>query len=179
MRRRSAFLAMAAAFLLLPSAALAQISEQAVKAAFLPKFIRYVDWPPQAMPAGDGPLAICLLGRDPFGKLIDQAVSSEAIGSHSVVVRRIAGVDGAAGCQVVFVDSGSARSNAQALEALAGRPVLTVTDSRDGDTAGMVHFALKDGRVRFSIDDAAAARSNLVISSRLLSLALSVKTRRL
>lgn len=162
----------------LPGAALAQASEQAVKAAFLPKFMRYVDWPGQAMPAAGEPLQVCLLGRDPFGRLIDEAASGEQVAERRVVVRRIAGAEGAAGCQVAFISGGSARANEQILTALAGRPVLTVTDAREGPARGMVHFALQDGRVRFHIDEAAAARSQLGISSRLLGLALSVRGRR-
>lgn len=159
-------------------AAWAQASEQAVKAAFLPKFIRYVDWPSEAIPRAGTPLQVCLLGHDPFGKLIDQAVVGEEVAQHSIVVKRMAGIEATEGCQVVFVSSGSTRGNADALAALAGRPVLTVTDARDGDAQGMVHFALKDGRVRFHIDEAAAERSKLAISSRLLSLAISVRTSR-
>jgi len=58
----------------------------------------------------------------------------------------------------------------------ASAPVLTVTDSIDAlDAKGMINFVVADNRVRFEIDDAAARRSGLVISSKLLSLALSVR----
>lgn len=175
---RLAILAPALLLILSTGPADAQASEQAVKAAFLPKFIRYVEWPSDAIPPAGAPLQVCLLGHDPFGKLIDQAVSGEEIAQHPITVKRVTGVDGSGGCQVVFVSSGSSKSNAQVLAALAGRPVLTVTDARDGAVQGMVHFALVDGRVRFHIDEVAAERSKLTISSRLLSLALSVRTRR-
>ena len=56
---------------------------------------------------------------------------------------------------------------------MRGAPVLTVTDDA-GDPAarGMIDFVLRDGRVRFRIDPRAAERSGLVISSKLLSLAV-------
>jgi len=60
---------------------------------------------------------------------------------------------------------------------LHGQPILTITDDQFGAGRGIVHFVLKAGRVRFHIDDALAARSNLGISARLLSLAVSVKQR--
>src|SRR3546814_18509116 len=59
------------------------------------------------------------------------------------------------------------------LTALQGQPILTITDDRLGPQRGIVHFILKDGRVRFPIDDTLAARRHLTISAQLLSLAVS------
>jgi hypothetical protein len=173
--RASLLLLAAAAMVLAPSSARAQASEQAVKAAFLTKFPRYVEWPQQAR---SGPVNLCLLGSDPFGKLIDDAASGQAIDQRPFAVRRIVSADRTAGCHLVFVRGSSARATAELLAALNGKPVLTVTDSRDGNARGMIHFALRSGRVSFHIDDAQAARGSLAISSRLLGLAMSVVQRR-
>jgi len=57
--------------------------------------------------------------------------------------------------------------------------VLTVTDGAGPPGArGIIHFTLKDRRVRFVIDEAQAAERGLSISSRLLALAVSVRQRR-
>jgi hypothetical protein len=56
--------------------------------------------------------------------------------------------------------------------------VLTVTDSGAGGGAGIIDFVVRDNRVRFDINDEAAAQNGLVISSKLLNLALNVKPRR-
>ena len=61
--------------------------------------------------------------------------------------------------------------------AVEDEPVLTVTDSRNGGQRGIIHFAIVGGRVRFYINEAAAADRNLSISSRLLALAISVNQR--
>ena len=148
-----------------------------VKAAFLQKFAAYVNWPPGALGAADDPIELCILGRDPFGSEIDDATASQRIDQHPFVVRRLDGTANAAGCNIAFL-GGSARQSAAAMQgALRGKPILTVTDADLGAERGMVHFVLKDGRVRFHIDDALAAHSNLGISARLLSLAISVKPR--
>ena len=63
-----------------------------------------------------------------------------------------------------------------ALRAVRQLPVLTVTDAATGaNDRGVIHFAVVDNRVRFHIDEAQAAESGLTISSRLLSVALSVR----
>ena len=56
--------------------------------------------------------------------------------------------------------------------------MLTVTDAAvSRDEKGIVHFVIHDDRVRFEIDDRAAAENGLMISSKVLSLALSVTPR--
>lgn len=159
--------------LALPESAEAQggALEQSVKAAFLPKFAGYVQWPPAAIPAPGQPLTLCIIGDDPFGRRVDQAAARQRIDERTLVVRRMRNAANAKGCQLAFV------ANASALSALEGSSVLTITDQRLGSARGIIHFELDDGRVRFHIDDERAARNGLEISSRLLALGLSVKPR--
>ena len=154
----------------------AQPTAQEVKAAFLPKFARYVTWPPAAVPPGNAEMSLCVIGKDGFGPLLDRAVQGQTVSQHPLVVRRLASAEAATSCQIVFL-AGDGRARAAALTRMRSLPVLTVTDGADGDTRGMINFVLKDGRVRFFIDEAAAARSSLVIDSRLLGIALGVKQR--
>lgn len=174
---RTVSCALAAALLLAAAPAFAQANEQAVKAAFIPKFIRYIAFPAANQPAAGQPYYLCVIGRDSFGALIDRAAASELIDGHSVAVRRFANTDTAAvaGCHVAFVAGGSDQATGAMVEALNRQVTLTVTDARVGRTRGMVHFAVIGGRVRFHIDQAAAARHGIVISSRLLALAVDVK----
>jgi hypothetical protein len=168
----------AAAILLLAAVpAFAQASEQAVKAAFIPKFTRYIEFPAPAQPAAGQPYYLCVIGRDPFGPLIDRAAASEVVDGHPVAVRRFANTDpdAVAGCHIAFLAGVTDQATAAMIEALRRQPTLTITDARSGRTRGMIHFALVDGRVRFHIDQAAAAQRGIAISSRLLALAVDVR----
>ena len=147
-------------------------SDLAVKAAFMTKFAGYATWPPPARPAGAQPLVLCMVGGDPFGRLIEEAARGQQVSGHTLQLRRVASADGAAGCHVAFVQS------KEALDGLQSRPVLTVTDARAGPHRGMIHFVIHQGRVRFHIDEAAAARSGIALNARLLGVALSVRQRR-
>jgi hypothetical protein len=56
--------------------------------------------------------------------------------------------------------------------------VLTVTDDQaDPAESGIINFVLENDRVRFAIDDGAAAANHLTISSKLLGLATRVTGR--
>lgn len=177
---RSGLLALLLAALLPLGApgARAQPTAAAVKAAFLPKFPRYVQWPAGAHPGPRQPFTLCVIGRDPFGGQLDRAAASEVIDGRAVAVRRIATPDGAAGCHLAFVQGRNQSDTARFLLALRNRPILTVTDGAAGPQRGIIHFTVAAGRVRFFIDDAEAAERGLSISSRLLALALGVRQRR-
>lgn len=159
------------------AAAAAAPSEAAVKAAFLPRFARYVTWPPAVRPAAGAPIVLCIVGRDPFGATLERAVRAQAVDGHPILVRRTASAAGARGCHMAFVGGSSEQPTGQVLSALANQPILTVTDARSGPQRGMIHIALVSGRVRFFIDEVSAAQRGLSISSRLLGLAVAVRTR--
>lgn len=148
-----------------------------VKATFLPKFAAYVNWPPGAVGEPNDPVLLCIIGQDPFGRNLDEAAARQHVDLHPIQVRRLDSTAGAERCNIAFLGGSPKQTTAVMEEALRGKPILTVTDASVGAGRGIVHFALKDGRVRFHIDDALAARSNLSISARLLGLAISVKPR--
>jgi hypothetical protein len=86
-------------------------------------------------------------------------------------------VERESGCQIVYLGGSPTQSVPKALIALKGAHVLTVTDAANGGDRGMIHFVVTGNRVRFYVDDQAAAQNGLAISSKLLSLALAVKPR--
>ena len=52
--------------------------EYKVKAAYLLNFIRYTEWPVGTL-HNNNPIIICILGKDPFGNLLEQAFSGKDI----------------------------------------------------------------------------------------------------
>ncbi|TAL03913.1 MAG: YfiR family protein [Rhodospirillaceae bacterium] len=152
--------------------------EYAVKAAYLYKLGGFVEWPASAFASSNSPITLCVVGEDPFDGILDKAVEGQHIGDHPIAVRRLKSVTHESGCQILYVGAADPRQVAQVLDVVHGSSVLTVTDTpEDSETGGVVHFVIKDNRVRFDINDQAAAENGLVISSKLLSLAMSVKPR--
>lgn len=152
--------------------------EYAVKATYLHKLTPFVEWPSEAFDAPNAPVKICVVGDDPFGDMLDRAVRDRPAGERPIAVKRLAQVDRNTRCHVMYVTGSEAQPVGEILEATRGRPVLTVTDAAASPEArGVVHFVLRDGRVRFEMDDRAAAENGVAISSKLLSLAVSVRRR--
>jgi YfiR/HmsC-like len=175
MRHRASILLCAlGAALLGAGGADAQISDTAVKAAFIPKFARYVTWPPSAPARTGGQMVICIIGDDPFGPALNESATSQSVDGRPFAVKRLASAAAASDCGIAFVDGAH---TGETLAALGRQPILTVTDSRSSSARGVIHFAVVGGRVRFFIDNAQAQARGLTISSRLLALAIGVNQR--
>ncbi len=155
-----------------------QSLEFPVKATYLYKFAPFVDWPPAVFAAPESPIVMCIVGDDPFGPMLDRAVAGERIRNRPIVVRRLRTADRRAGCHIMYIAGSSSQSVEAALRAVEGAPILTITDAmHQSAVKGIVHFVIQERRVRFQIDDMAAARNGIKISSKLLNLAVSVKPR--
>jgi YfiR/HmsC-like len=145
--------------------------EIAVKATYLYKLPQFVSWPAGSLPSTS--FVLCVIGRGPFGSLLDQAVAGQKVQQRPIVVRHYRVIDANPGCQLMYVAGSAAQSVASELAAVRGTPVLTVTDGQQVRSAeGIVNFVLVDGRVRFQINQGGAGANGLVISSKLLSLAV-------
>ena len=170
--RRAAAAVLTLVALARPAAAQASL-EIAVKATDLYKFAAFIDWPTGAFPGPADPAVICVTGEDPFGPVLDQAVRGQKIGGRAITVLRLDRVDKAGACNILFAAASRRQPPAEVLDRVRGQPVLTVTDDASDPAArGMIDFVLRDGRVRFRIDPRMAERSGLLISSKLLSLAV-------
>jgi len=161
-----------------PPAHALEATAPAIKAAFLYKFGFFVEWPQTSFISSDSPINLCVVGDDSFGALLDDTVKGKKIGSRDIAVRRLSAVSRNSGCHILYVPGDADTHAIETLGTLKGSDVLTVTDTTPrGDDSGIISFVMKDNRVRFDIDDAAAASGGLVIDSRLLNLALAVKPR--
>lgn len=160
----------------LPHRALAQEApatlERQVKAAYLLNFTRYVDWPAAVFADSAAPVNLCLVGGD---EAMSEALRRTVEGRHSrgrpVRLLRPDVPAQAGECHLLFLPA-EAPLAATWLAALRGAATLTVGEGpgflRHG---GMIAFVIVNQTVRFLINDPAARRAGLRISSRVLALA--------
>jgi hypothetical protein len=145
--------------------------ERSVKAAFLYKFLGYMEFP-----ADPGPtLVVGVLGAADVATELAQITSGRAVGNRHVSVRKLDEADPLAGLHLLFVGGGVSQP-AAALRAAEKNGIVTVTELDDGLQSGsVINFRLVDERVRFEVSLPAAERCNVRLSSRLLSVAYHVQ----
>ncbi len=146
-------------------------SEYQVKAAFLYNFVKFVEWP-AALPEQQGPVVMCVIGKDPFGDVLVRAVEGKKVNGRPMEVRQIAGAGAAISCHVLFVSPSESSRFTEIANAVRVWSVLTVGEGeRFTERGGMIAFVMEGQRVRFQINLKVATEAGLKVSSKLLLLA--------
>ncbi len=162
-----------------PGAARAEETlEYPVKAAFLYNFAKLASWPEQSFVDPAAPVQFCPLGDAPFGKALD-SLGGKQVRDRSLVIRKLASVQEAVGCHVLFVSAEREHQIQEVLKSVGGKPVLTVSEIEGFcERGGIINFVTLEGKVRFEINPDAAEGAGIRLSAQLLRLAKVVSGKR-
>ena len=141
-------------------------SEADLKAALILHIAKYVEWPSE-----DSSSAVCVgvLGEDVFSREAIQALEAAELHGRSVYLRNSVEVSDLTGCPIVFV------SDAPPTPELPSHLVLTIGDAPGfARRGGVIELVKERGRIGFIVNRAAARRSGLRVSSKLLRIAAEV-----
>ncbi len=159
-----------------PKPAAGEVSEYGVKAAYLYNFTQFVHWPQGALDDGS-PLVIGILGDDPFGAALDGAVQGKTAGGHTLQVKRLGDFSAGMGsklakCQVLFISYSEKDQVGEILKALKGASVLTVSEIDQFPVkGGVIQFDQEGQKITLTLNESAAKKAGLSISSQLLQVA--------
>lgn len=151
--------------------------EAAVKADFVYRFTKFVEWPTN----DGGDLRICLIGEEnaPLLHAVRKLEGNRTY-DRSIRVRGLAhGLEGIARCHVVLITMDAAGRLDSILGAARGAPTLTIGDGEGfvaaGGMIGLTSDVIDDKlQVRFDINARAAQKAGLKLSAQLLKVARRV-----
>jgi hypothetical protein len=162
---------------LLPAVVVAQTLSggvDEVKAAYLSKFVDYVDWPDAAFVGAAAPIVIGVVGADPVYAELVQVVAGRSSHGRPLAARRLAPGDAFDGVHLIYVGEAGILRSAW-LQPARERPMLIVTDGPQGlDAGAALNFVTVQNKMRFEASLRAVERAGLKVSSRLLALAQRV-----
>lgn len=145
--------------------------EYQLKAVFLFNFTQFVNWPPGSFSSDASPMVIGVLGPDPFGSFLEDAVTGEKVNGHPLIIQHYNTIEDVGTCQILFINLAETKKTGQAITKLNGRNILTVSDSPDFmEQGGMIRFFTRDNKIKLQVNLGAAKNANLDISSKLLRL---------
>ena len=152
-----------------------QPTELQVKAAYVLNFAKFTEWPDRAFRDARASMLVCVLGNADVlaafagieGKMVqgrEVRISSNPRGAELQA------------CQVLYLSQSNSADPGSVLKSAAGRPILTVSDTREfAERGGMLGLIPVDGRIRFEANAEAARAAGLRLSAQLLSLAQAVR----
>jgi YfiR/HmsC-like len=146
--------------------------EYPVKLAFLYNFTKFVEWPPNSYRDPGAPLAICIVGRDPFSPDIEGDLRTRMVGGHPVEVLTPKAGAVLSECHMIFIPVTEKDQADKIVRDLKGSSTLTVGETEGfAGLGGIINLIVEGNKVHFEINQLAAQRAGLKISSKLLSLA--------
>lgn len=160
---------------LLGRAAVAQdVTEPALKAAFIYNFAKFTEWPPDVL-SGAAPFSACVLGDESISDALERSVKGRLLSGREISVSRVTHDAPLRSCHLLYISGVTAVQAGAILAVVRGAPVLTISDLDDvARLGGIAHMFVENGKMRFDLNLELARRSRLQLSSKLLVLAARV-----
>jgi len=169
------FVGLVGVVLLLSASVLADDSrvydEARVKAEFVERFCRFVDWPESAFASPDAPFVVAVLGKATVTPHLAEVARLRTVKGRRLEVRRLDRPDQVPTGHVVWISADAIDQLDAVLDRSHGNPILTVADTPGAAERGVLINLRRDGPyVRFDINLAEVQASGLRFSSKLLRL---------
>ena len=147
-------------------------NEYALKSVFLYNFCHFIEWPDSAFNSPNEPLIIGIVGEDPFGTLLKEAVEGETYHNRPIRIEHYRGPRDIKHCHLLFVGRSEAARLDTILAAVSDKSVVTVGETEDFlERGGMIALPAERNRVRLRINPTALRAASLEVSSKLLRVA--------
>lgn len=140
----------------------AQERAEKIKIAYLFHFSQFTEW--AAKPAI---FTYCVYDDVHFTERLQQAYAGKTLGSLQISVQAVSAQSNLDGCQLLYFPG---KAPSEILSQLQKKPILTVGEQKNFTEQGIIYLFEDNQKIRFFINNAAAASVNLKINSQLLSL---------
>jgi hypothetical protein len=145
--------------------------EYQLKAAFLYNLLQFIEWPDDTFKDAATPLTICIFDPQACGSSFD-AYWQNTVNGRKLLFKHCAKLQDSSAGDVLFLNSQDRKVVQEMLDAVRGRPILTVGEVVGfAQMGGIINFYSMDNKLRFEINPRAAKRAGLKLSSEILKVA--------
>ncbi len=149
--------------------------EYQIKAVFIKKFIKFIEWPSEVLPHNHNPIKIGILGKSPIIKAFESGKTTQIKG-HKLEIREFENLRDLEFCHILFIAASEKDRFKEILKTIQGKGVLTISETENfSRLGGIINFFIVEDMVRFAINVEAAEKAGLKISSKVLRLAEVVR----
>lgn len=134
------------------------------------KLLPYIDWVGQEDQTEE-PFVICILGDDPYGKLIDQLAKESQYKKRKIEIRRIEEIDQLQSCHVLFINPSFENDWNEIQEKIKTWQILTISEYGNfAKLGGMVNYFINNDNLNLEINVTAVEEKEIKINSLVLQL---------
>ena len=149
--------------------------EAEVKAVFLERFTRFIDWP-QNNSNPSTSFNLCVLQDQPFTEVLTALYRTKTIKNKPISIIPIENEKQIEVCELLFIPASFDNQLSEILAATHGRPILTIGESHEAAVQGIIiGLYFQENKPRFSINERALQASKLHMSNQLLRIAKLVE----
>lgn len=146
------------------------VNERDMKAALIYNFAVFTAWPE----SGETAFNVCVFDEDKEN-LNKDILRSKQINGKPIHFEVIFSNSDVKKCQLIYLEDSKNREDKTLLESMVNFSVLSIEDTTDKvASAGIINIHLDHKKYKFTVNNEAAKRSNLTVSSKLLRLATKV-----
>ncbi len=144
-----------------------------LKAVFLERFTRFIDWPnSSALSNPKQSFTIGVFGNKEFAIQLADIYKTQKILNKNVIVQEIFTPDEILGCQLLFVSNNTTYQLSEIIDIAKRNTVLTISDTPGYTQKGvLINFFSTGSNIRFEINETAIKEAGFQISYKLLSVA--------
>ncbi|MFK5925564.1 MAG: YfiR family protein [Desulfuromusa sp.] len=148
--------------------------ELQLKAAITYNVAKFVKWPAETFSETSTPLVVCVMGNSKVASAFE-SLEGQFLGQRRIHVNYLKSISDCQGGHVLYIANSKDYLVNEALTALQGKPVLTVSDIESfASRGGMISLLKVRKNIRFAINLDASKSAGLQISSKLHPLATEV-----
>ncbi len=159
------------------SNAYANNTEYKIKAAYLYQFTKFTQWPAHLFTSKETPIKICILGRNPFGTLLEN-FTRKTSQQRTLTINYLSSLKNLSDCHVIFISKSEEKRLVQIIRKVEHSPILTVSDIDNFvQRGGIIGFVPEHKKVKITINVRASRTAGAKLSSKLLEVAILVQNR--
>jgi hypothetical protein len=151
---------------------LAHSQSYKLHSVFVYSFTRHVIWPEGA---DQGDFEIVVLGDTPMYEALLELAQAKKVGDRAIKITKVQNVSEIKSCSILFVPAGKSSLIADVVSKINTQPTLIITEEQGMGARGSdINFIMKEGKLAFELNQAAASKHNLKISNQLVSMAILI-----
>lgn len=151
----------------------AQVNKELLKAKYILKFARYIDWPSEVIENNQkDKFYITVIGDKQFAKLLADTYKNKHIKNRAVEVKYRENYKQIKYTHILFIALDKRAQLRDIVKYAEEKPILTISEGKNFAQEGVIiNFITKNNKLHFEINEAHASRANLAINFRLLNCA--------